>query len=90
MRGLIQEMGGNYQDLSSTPPTMRRSEGEGIRGEAQGGSRFRESAPNPLGERRMPKEQDRDIVAWIINFLPGGSLHSGQTPATQTQQARQN
>ena len=30
MRVLIQEMGGNPQDLSTPPPTPRQSEGEGI------------------------------------------------------------
>ena len=42
-------------------------------------------APSPLGERGAPKEQARAIVARIINFLPGGGPHSGQTSASPRQ-----
>ena len=77
VRGLIQDMGGNPQDLSSPPTTMRRSEGEGIRGEAHGGTRVGEDAPTPLGGRGTPEEQARAIVDQIINFPPGGGPHSG-------------
>ena len=71
MRGLIQKMEGDPQDLSIPPPTARQSVGEGIIGEAQGRPRVREGAPPPLGGRGTPEEQAQTIVAWIINFLLG-------------------
>ena len=45
--GLIQEMGGNPQDLSSPFPIARQSKGEGIREEAQGGTRIWEGVSTP-------------------------------------------
>ena len=45
VHGLIQEIWGNPQDLSSPPLTAILSKGEGIRGDAQGGSRVGEGAP---------------------------------------------
>ena len=57
VRGLIQEMGGNPKDLSSPLPTARRSEEEGTRREAQGGSGVGEGAPTPLGGRGTPGEK---------------------------------
>ena len=87
LRGLIQEMGGNPQDLRRPPPNARRIEGEGIRGEVKGGTVGGVGAPPPLGGRGEPEEQARSIVARIINLMPGGGPHSGQTVAI-TQRAR--
>ena len=85
VHGLIQEMESNPQDLSRFSPPASGSEGEEIRGDSQGGTRVGVGAPTPLGGRGTPEDQARAIVARIINFLPGGGPHSGQTPENQQQ-----
>ena len=57
MRGLIQEMGGNPQDLISPPPHRKMKRRGGVKRAAQRGSRVREGAPTPLGGRGAPYEQ---------------------------------
>ena len=80
--GLIQEMGGNPQDLRSPPPTQDKAKGGGGREDGKGGTGVGVDASLPLGGRGTPEEQARAIVAWISNLPPGGGPHSGQTPAT--------
>ena len=79
MRSLIQEMGGNPQDLIISPPNARRSEGERVRDESRGKSGDKVGARPPLGGRGMPDEQARAIVDRIINVTPERGPHSGQT-----------
>ena len=80
VRSLIQEMGGNPQDLRRPPLNARLIEGEGVGGEIQGETGVGLVTPPQIGGRGAPEEQARDIVARIINVTPGGGPHSGQTP----------
>ena len=55
VRGLIQEMGGSPQDLSSPPTIARQSQQEdGERGVGREGAIIKEGAPPPLGGRGTP------------------------------------
>ena len=57
LRNMVQEMGGGPQDLHS-PPTAKRSKGDGERGEEQPGLGVGGGASTPLGGKGKPTEKD--------------------------------